>query len=65
MLSTVFYALGVWLLASVPSTLLLGWMCSLNQLSQDGGEGLPSGSAPAPGRTTPDPAPTSTNLATA
>ena len=31
----VFYVLGVWLIASVPVALLLGWACGLNDLSRD------------------------------
>lgn len=34
-MSSVAYALVVWLLASVPLALGLGWLCSLNQLSVD------------------------------
>jgi hypothetical protein len=37
-MSVAFYALGVWILASVPLGLLLGWACGLNKLSPDAGE---------------------------
>ena len=32
------FALGVWVLASVPLGLLLGWACGLNKLSPRGGD---------------------------
>jgi hypothetical protein len=34
-MSPVLYALVVWMLASVPFALCVGWLCSLNQLSLD------------------------------
>ena len=34
-MSVVFFALGLWLVASVPIGLLLGWACGLNKLSRD------------------------------
>ena len=34
-MSLVLYVLGVWILASVPAALFLGWLCRLNQLSLD------------------------------
>ena len=34
-MSPVLYVLGVWILASVPVALCLGWLCGLNQLSLD------------------------------
>ena len=37
-MSMVLYALGVWLLASVPVAVVLGSMCSVNELWRDGGE---------------------------
>ena len=36
-MATVLYVLMVWFLASVPFALFIGWLCSLNQLSLDGG----------------------------
>ena len=54
-MATVLNVLLVWLLASVPSALFIGWLCSLNQLSLDGGlahtarveaPGQPEGDAP-------------------
>jgi hypothetical protein len=38
------FALGVWVLASVPLGLLLGWACGLNKLSPRGGD-VPLGDA--------------------
>ena len=32
------FALGVWVLASVPLGLLLGWACGLNRLPPHGGD---------------------------
>ena len=32
------FAVGVWVLASVPLGLLLGWACGLNKLSPRGGD---------------------------
>ena len=37
-MSSVGYALVVWLLASVPVGLCIGWLCSLNQLSLGEGD---------------------------
>jgi hypothetical protein len=37
-MSAVFYVLAVWFFASVPTALLLGRACGLNDLSADGGE---------------------------
>ena len=46
-MSLLFFAFGVWLLAAVPLGVLIGWMCSLNRLSEAGCEDH--------GRTTIDP----------
>lgn len=34
-MSSALYAFVVWLLASIPAALCIGWLCSLNQLSLD------------------------------
>ena len=34
-MSSVLFALVVWMLASVPFALCIGWLCSVNQLSLD------------------------------
>ena len=48
-MSFVLYALGVWLVASVPVAMAVGWMCKLNRLPEDAGEVSIAGA--------PDPAP--------
>ena len=64
-MATALYVLMVWFLASVPFALFIGRLCSLNQLSLDGGfapvarveaPGLPQRDAlrhPAPGAAQP------------
>ena len=52
-MSVALFALGVWLVASLPIGLLLGRACGLNELSRDEGE-LPVGSSTRSSPTTLD-----------
>ena len=54
------FALALWVLASIPLGLLLGWACGLNKLSPRGHEVEPRDAGPIFARPSPEPrAPTS------
>ena len=49
------FALALWVLASIPLGLLLGWACGLNKLSPRGREVEPRDAGPIFGRPSPQP----------
>ena len=49
-MSVAFYVLAVWLIVSIPTALLWGWACGLNERSLERDE-LPLVEGPAPSRT--------------
>jgi hypothetical protein len=49
------FALALWVLASIPLGLLLGWACGLNKLSPRGREVEPRDAGPIFARPSPEP----------